>query len=113
RSPAVARTRPGRNGESGMPAKRKGVSPKQAAERGDDHIGSRRTPADDDLLKEAEVARMARISPKTLGNWRWNAAGGPPFIRLSGRLIRYRRADVEAWLQRGTRASTSDTGGRR
>ncbi len=34
---------------------------------------------------------------------------GPRFIRV-GRLIRYRRRDVEAWLDSQSRISTSDPG---
>lgn len=33
---------------------------------------------------------------------------GPPMVRLSARMVRYRRSDVEAWLASRTVRSTSE-----
>ena len=33
---------------------------------------------------------------------------GPPMVRISRRMIRYRAADVEAWIEARTVASTSE-----
>lgn len=41
---------------------------------------------------------MLRVSPSTLINWRREGTlNGPPFVRV-GRLIRYKVAEVQAWL---------------
>lgn len=50
------------------------------------------------LLTQDEVAEMLRVSPSTLINWRREGTlNGPPFVRV-GRLIRYKVAEVQAWL---------------
>jgi hypothetical protein len=41
------------------------------------------------------------VSPRTLERWR-SEEKGPPFIRV-GRLVRYRRSDLRAWLAKRTR----------
>ncbi len=52
----------------------------------------------------AEVARRLRLSEWTLRQWRRNGRG-PAYIRV-GRLVRYRAADVEAYLaQREVRSA--------
>ena len=48
------------------------------------------------LIDEKQLCADLGISPVTATKWRAKAAG-PPFIKV-GRLVRYRRADVEAWL---------------
>jgi excisionase family DNA binding protein len=45
----------------------------------------------------AAVCTLIGISSVTATKWRAKAKG-PPFIKV-GRLVRYRRSDVEAWLQ--------------
>lgn len=55
------------------------------------------TRADDALLSQKRVATMLSVSPRALEAWRIRGEG-PAFIRISKRCIRYRRADVEAWL---------------
>jgi predicted DNA-binding transcriptional regulator AlpA len=57
------------------------------------------------LLNEREVSDLFGISTRTLQNWR-QTGGGPIFHRL-GRSVRYRRADVEAFIALGARRSTS------
>ena len=55
-----------------------------------------------DLLKPREVAKALRTTENGLRRWR--AAGiGPRFMKLAGKAVRYRRADVVAWLQGQTR----------
>lgn len=49
-----------------------------------------------DLLKTSEVAELCRVSESTARWWR-HVRTGPPSFRLNG-AVRYRRADVEAWL---------------
>jgi predicted DNA-binding transcriptional regulator AlpA len=60
------------------------------------------------LLREQEVAAWLNISPKTLRNLRWSGTGGPPF-RVIGRLVRYSPDEVDAWLDRARRDSSSAT----
>ena len=48
------------------------------------------------LIDEKQLCADLGISSVTATKWRANASG-PPFIKV-GRLVRYRRADVEAWL---------------
>ncbi|MBV2357811.1 helix-turn-helix domain-containing protein [Streptomyces sp. J2-1] len=47
------------------------------------------------------MAEELGVSPQTLANWRW-AGSGPRYTKLGdGRTarVRYRRADVDAWLK--------------
>lgn len=57
----------------------------------------------DEMLYPAQVADALKITPKTLEQWRWRGEG-PRFFKL-GRMVRYRRSDLEAWLS--VRACTS------
>ena len=52
------------------------------------------------LLNELEAATALTLAPGTLRNWR-SLGIGVPFLRLGKRAIRYRRADVDAFLARG------------
>ena len=49
------------------------------------------------LLMEEQAARILKVSPRTLQNWRVRGIG-PSFIR-AGRMIRYRPLDLTNWLQ--------------
>ena len=49
-----------------------------------------------ELLKTSEVAKLLRVTPKTV--WAWHKAGKLPGISLPGRELRFRREDVEAYL---------------
>lgn len=55
-----------------------------------------------DLFSELETARRLSIQRSTLRHWRLTG-DGPPFVRL-GRMIRYDRRAVFAWIA----ARTSD-----
>ena len=50
----------------------------------------------DELLTTEEVAGIARVSTQTVN--RWAKAGILPVVRPSLRVVRFRRADVEALL---------------
>jgi hypothetical protein len=63
----------------------------------------------DVLERPEEVARRLRRPPSFLAKAR-SAGSGPPFLKVGG-LIRYRRSDVDAWLQGCVRSVT--TGARR
>ncbi len=61
------------------------------------------------LLTESEAARSLGFSSRTLQTWR-SRGGGPPFIRISKRCVRYTQADLTAWIAERRRLSTSDDG---
>lgn len=69
-----------------------------------EHPGSASLATNSPLIDEKQLCAELGISSVTATKWRAKA-DGPPFIKV-GRLVRYRRADVEAWL-------TSRTIGRR
>jgi excisionase family DNA binding protein len=61
----------------------------------------------DRLLTAREVAGLAGVCPETV--LRWTRCGELPAIRLPGGRLRYRPAELEAWLEaRGTSAGTAD-----
>jgi predicted DNA-binding transcriptional regulator AlpA len=62
------------------------------------------------LLREKEVAEILGLSSATLRNWR-TRGDGPPFVRLSGRAIRYEPVALREWVAHRTRRSTSDKEG--
>lgn len=53
-----------------------------------------------DIVTDDEAAEIVLCRPQTLAVWRM-LGKGPRYIRV-GRLIRYRRADLLAWLERNT-----------
>lgn len=54
-----------------------------------------------DLLSEAEAAAILGAAQATLANWRWKGEG-PGWVRLGKRAIRYRVADLQAFIEAGT-----------
>lgn len=67
------------------------------------------TAAPDQLYDELQAARLLRISRRTLQGWRLKG-GGPPFVRLGLRCIRYRRADLQEFMAERTRRSNVGPG---
>jgi len=57
-----------------------------------------------DLLDDIAAAALLDVSPGTLSVWRSTGRYNLPFLKI-GRKVRYRRADLEAWLERRTRES--------
>ena len=57
------------------------------------------------LLNEREAADFLSLSYRTLQAWRVRG-GGPQFIKL-GSNVRYRPADLDAWLAARTRSNTA------
>ena len=65
----------------------------------------------DEIASEAETARAVNMSLS--GFRKMRASGrGPRHIRL-GRIIRYRRSDVDAWLEQNTREPLTNEEGKR
>lgn len=60
----------------------------------------------DQLLNENEAARMLGFTVRALQNWRVRG-GGPQFVKISKRSVRYRRRDLLAWIDKHIRANTS------
>ena len=64
----------------------------------------------DRLITDDELAAQLRISTRTLH--RWAARGdGPPAIYRGPKFLRYRPADVDAWLDAHVRTGTAAGGG--
>jgi hypothetical protein len=51
----------------------------------------------DALVDEAAAAASIGVPPRTLQWWRL-AGKSPPFVRISSRIIRYRRSDLIEWI---------------
>ncbi len=60
------------------------------------------------LLDEHAASKSLGLTPRTLQGWR-RLGGGPPFVKISSRCIRYRPQDLEKWAEDRLRSSTSDT----
>lgn len=58
-----------------------------------------------EILDSSEAAAYLRTSTSTLAKLRCYSDDGPAFIRQSARKVLYRRADLDAWLNR--KAATS------
>ncbi|MBD3678668.1 MAG: helix-turn-helix domain-containing protein [Rhodobacteraceae bacterium] len=63
----------------------------------------------DRLMDEREAANLLCYSVRALQNWR-HRGGGPRFVKVSGRSVRYRRRDLLAWIEEHTIANTSQYG---
>jgi len=50
------------------------------------------------LMNEAQVGELLGIKARTVRAWR--SRNGLPFIKISAKTIRFRRADIDAWLAR-------------
>lgn len=59
-----------------------------------------------ELLTAEEAAKLLKVAPGTLGNWR-TAGRGPRFTR-AGRRIRYSKNELAAYVAARTRQSTSE-----
>jgi hypothetical protein len=70
---------------------------------------ARRSYAAGALLDPEGAAALLGVTRRTLEAWRIRG-GGPVYIRLSRGNIRYRPADLAAWIDARRVASTSDRG---
>ena len=59
------------------------------------------------LINETEAARFLGVSVRSMQGFRYRG-GGPRFVRISSRCIKYRRIDLRAWSEHLLRTGTSD-----
>lgn len=62
----------------------------------------------DQLLTETDAAKLLSISPRTLRNWRV-LGGGPEYVKVSGRCVRYCYGDLNTFINQRRLSSTSQT----
>lgn len=55
---------------------------------------------DEDLMTEEQVAKLLTVSVSTVKRLRVSGKG-PRYIRISKRVVRYRRQDVLDWMRQG------------
>ena len=60
----------------------------------------------DALMNEREAASILCYSVRALQNWR-HRGGGPKFVKVSSRSVRYRRCDLTQWVEDRIVANTS------
>ena len=70
-----------------------------------------RQPCKAKLLNTTEAALYLRVSKAFLERDRW-AGARIPFVKVGSRAVRYLQADLDAYIAKQVRRSTSDTGGR-
>jgi len=61
----------------------------------------------DQLLTENQAADVLSFSVYALRNWRVRG-GGPKFVKISQRSVRYRRRDLNSWATKLLKSSTSE-----
>ena len=59
----------------------------------------------DELLTNDDLADLLGVHRSTTAQWRPIAGQGPRFVKV-GASVRYRRSDVEQWLEDRTRTGT-------
>jgi len=60
------------------------------------------------LLRTDQAAEFLGLKRRTWEHWRF-VGGGPVYIEISPRCIRYRRSDLEAFVEERLKRSTSET----
>jgi hypothetical protein len=61
------------------------------------------------LIGEREGGAFLNLTDRTMQAYR-QRGGGPKYVQISSRCIRYRRFDLKVWTESRLRASTSDDG---
>ena len=61
----------------------------------------------DALLNQRQAASLIGVSERTLECWRCRG-GGPSFVKISRRAVRYRRQDIDQWVRERVQHSTSE-----
>ena len=62
-----------------------------------------------ELIGEELAADFLDLSVRSMQGYRYRG-GGPYFVRLSSRCVKYRRIDLRKWSEAHLRSSTSDRG---
>jgi predicted DNA-binding transcriptional regulator AlpA len=65
------------------------------------------TNRDGDLLKPAYVGEWLGMTEDSLAQLRYRGTG-PRFVKLTARATRYRRSDVELWIEQQSRTQTGE-----
>lgn len=63
------------------------------------HVAAKIFPGD--LVDEREAAAILGAQVQTLRNWRWRNTG-PRFSKIGLRMVRYKRADLAAFIEAGS-----------
>lgn len=50
-------------------------------------------------MSPGETARLLGVSVATLSQWRSRYTGKLPFVKYSNRIVRYKRSDVEQFIE--------------
>ncbi|MEW6236423.1 MAG: hypothetical protein AB1656_13635 [Candidatus Omnitrophota bacterium] len=61
-------------------------------------------------MTETQAAFYLNFKQSALRAWRLYGTG-PLYVRISGRAVRYRKIDLDRWIEARLRASTSDVDG--
>ena len=73
-----------------------------------DHVGSREARhMANPLLTPAEAGEQLGLTPAALAQLRYTG-GGPCFIKLTAKAVRYRQSDLDSWIAAKARSSTRD-----
>ncbi|MDA5193883.1 helix-turn-helix transcriptional regulator [Govanella unica] len=75
---------------------------KQSLQAANDNLPAHR------LLNEKEAAILLGFTIRALQNWRVRG-GGPRFVKVSARSVRYRPDDLQQWIEDRLVSSTSDS----
>lgn len=60
-----------------------------------------------ELMTCDEAADYLRVSKGTLASARYAGVGGPPYVRVGAKAVRYDRARIDEWLKGQERTSTA------
>ena len=66
-----------------------------------DTVSDRPTHKAVEFLTDQQLANLLGVTTRTTLRWRRDG-GGPPYVRVGLRYVRYRRADVDAWASTRT-----------
>lgn len=85
------------------------IAPTVASGLGEEPAGRKIPEHPDALLHTSEAAYLLGLSNRTVEALRLRG-GGPPFVAVTPKAIRYRRRDIDAFIEERLRTSTSDPG---
>ena len=52
-----------------------------------------------EMLSNAQAAEVLGVTPGTLNTWRSEGRYPIPYVKVGTKLVRYRRADLLAWIE--------------